>query len=204
MPGKFLKDTYWNKRYRERLYWVLSPLLCNTFASTLHVPLISSFTRLFSRHQWCINLTIGSALINTHTHTTPSIILHYEYKFEWFLLHPFLSKQQHFPCSVTLHIFTAWSLGKVNLELDAILHKRTSIYIVFVFEWQLTISINYKTINIADVECKIRTLMALTLIYAVIWCIINCTERSAVKGKAFPIQAWTGPWGSWRLRLQNF
>jgi hypothetical protein len=24
-----------------------------------------------------------------------------------------------------------------------------------------------------------------------------------VKGKAFPLQAWTGPWGSWRLRLQN-
>jgi hypothetical protein len=25
-----------------------------------------------------------------------------------------------------------------------------------------------------------------------------------IKGKAFPIQAWTGPWGSRRLRLQNF
>jgi hypothetical protein len=25
-----------------------------------------------------------------------------------------------------------------------------------------------------------------------------------VKGKAFPLQAWTGPWGSRRLRLQNF
>jgi hypothetical protein len=24
------------------------------------------------------------------------------------------------------------------------------------------------------------------------------------KGKAFPLQAWTGPWGSRRLRLQNF
>jgi hypothetical protein len=24
------------------------------------------------------------------------------------------------------------------------------------------------------------------------------------KGKAFPLQAWTGPWGSNRLRLQNF
>jgi hypothetical protein len=24
------------------------------------------------------------------------------------------------------------------------------------------------------------------------------------KGKAFPLQAWTGPWGSQRLRLQNF
>jgi hypothetical protein len=23
------------------------------------------------------------------------------------------------------------------------------------------------------------------------------------KGKAFPLQAWTGPWGSWRLRLRN-
>jgi hypothetical protein len=22
--------------------------------------------------------------------------------------------------------------------------------------------------------------------------------------KAFPLQAWTGPWGSWRLRLQDF
>jgi hypothetical protein len=22
--------------------------------------------------------------------------------------------------------------------------------------------------------------------------------------KAFPLQAWTGPWGSWRMRLQNF
>jgi hypothetical protein len=25
-----------------------------------------------------------------------------------------------------------------------------------------------------------------------------------VKGKAFPLQAWSGPWGSKRLRLQNF
>jgi hypothetical protein len=25
-----------------------------------------------------------------------------------------------------------------------------------------------------------------------------------VKGKAFLLQAWTGPWGSRRLRLQNF
>jgi hypothetical protein len=25
-----------------------------------------------------------------------------------------------------------------------------------------------------------------------------------VKGKAFPLHAWTGPWGCWRLRLQNF
>jgi hypothetical protein len=25
-----------------------------------------------------------------------------------------------------------------------------------------------------------------------------------VKGKAFPLQTWTGPWGSRRLRLQNF
>jgi hypothetical protein len=24
------------------------------------------------------------------------------------------------------------------------------------------------------------------------------------KGKAFPLQAWTGPWGSQRLMLQNF
>ena len=24
------------------------------------------------------------------------------------------------------------------------------------------------------------------------------------KDKAFPLQAWAGPWGSWRLRLQNF
>ena len=24
------------------------------------------------------------------------------------------------------------------------------------------------------------------------------------KGKAFPLQAWTGSWGSWRMRLQNF
>jgi hypothetical protein len=24
------------------------------------------------------------------------------------------------------------------------------------------------------------------------------------KGKAVPLQAWTGPWGSRRLRLQNF
>jgi hypothetical protein len=34
------------------------------------------------------------------------------------------------------------------------------------------------------------------------------TEREIplhkVKGKAFPPQAWTGPWGSRRLRLQNF
>jgi hypothetical protein len=22
------------------------------------------------------------------------------------------------------------------------------------------------------------------------------------KGKAFPLQAWTGPWGSWRLKLR--
>jgi hypothetical protein len=26
----------------------------------------------------------------------------------------------------------------------------------------------------------------------------------AVKGKALPLQAWRGPWGSKRLRLQNF
>jgi hypothetical protein len=25
-----------------------------------------------------------------------------------------------------------------------------------------------------------------------------------VEGKAFPLQAWIGPWGSRRLRLQNF
>jgi hypothetical protein len=25
-----------------------------------------------------------------------------------------------------------------------------------------------------------------------------------VKGKAFPLQAWTGPWDSRELRLQNF
>ena len=25
-----------------------------------------------------------------------------------------------------------------------------------------------------------------------------------VKGKAFPVQVWTGPWGSQKLRLQNF
>ena len=25
-----------------------------------------------------------------------------------------------------------------------------------------------------------------------------------VKGKAFPLQVWTGPWGSWRLMLKNF
>jgi hypothetical protein len=28
--------------------------------------------------------------------------------------------------------------------------------------------------------------------------------RLKVKGKAFPLQAWTGLWGSRRLRLQNF
>jgi hypothetical protein len=30
---------------------------------------------------------------------------------------------------------------------------------------------------------------------------IRCKKK---KGKAFPLQAWTGPWGSRRLRLQNF
>jgi hypothetical protein len=29
-------------------------------------------------------------------------------------------------------------------------------------------------------------------------------ENVNSKGKAFPLQAWTGPWGSRRLRLQNF
>jgi hypothetical protein len=29
-------------------------------------------------------------------------------------------------------------------------------------------------------------------------------HRVKVKGKAFPLQTWTGPWGSRRLRLQNF
>ena len=29
-------------------------------------------------------------------------------------------------------------------------------------------------------------------------------KRMLAKGKAFPLQAWTGPWGSRRLRLQNF
>jgi hypothetical protein len=28
--------------------------------------------------------------------------------------------------------------------------------------------------------------------------------KQGIKGKAFPLQAWTGPWGSRRLRLQNF
>jgi hypothetical protein len=31
---------------------------------------------------------------------------------------------------------------------------------------------------------------------------LNCAVSG--KGKAFPLQAWTGPWGSRRLRLQNF
>jgi hypothetical protein len=30
------------------------------------------------------------------------------------------------------------------------------------------------------------------------------TEYVKVKGKAFLLQAWTGPWGSRRLRLQYF
>ena len=29
-------------------------------------------------------------------------------------------------------------------------------------------------------------------------------HASILKGKAFPLQAWTGPWGSRKLRLQNF
>ena len=29
-------------------------------------------------------------------------------------------------------------------------------------------------------------------------------HKVKVKGKAFPLQTWTGPWGSRRLRLQNF
>ena len=32
--------------------------------------------------------------------------------------------------------------------------------------------------------------------------LLQDTEHS--RGKAFPLQAWTGPWGSRRLRLQNF
>jgi hypothetical protein len=30
------------------------------------------------------------------------------------------------------------------------------------------------------------------------------SEQRVLKGKAFPLQAWRGPWGSRRLRLQNF
>jgi hypothetical protein len=33
---------------------------------------------------------------------------------------------------------------------------------------------------------------------------INTMHLAVKKGKAFPPQAWTGPWSSWRLRLQNF
>ena len=36
---------------------------------------------------------------------------------------------------------------------------------------------------------------------------LNYAKLSGInlkKGKAFPLQAWTGPWGSRRLRLQNF
>ena len=29
-------------------------------------------------------------------------------------------------------------------------------------------------------------------------------KMQKIKGKAFPLQAWTGIWGSRRLRLQNF
>jgi hypothetical protein len=34
--------------------------------------------------------------------------------------------------------------------------------------------------------------------------IMSCTLFFYIYGKAFPLQAWTGPWGSRRLRLQNF
>jgi hypothetical protein len=34
-------------------------------------------------------------------------------------------------------------------------------------------------------------------------CVFVCRARVHMF-KAFPLQAWKGPWGSWRLRLQNF
>jgi hypothetical protein len=44
----------------------------------------------------------------------------------------------------------------------------------------------------AEYTAEIGNLQVMVLLF------VDC------KGKAFPLQAWTGHWGSRRLRLQNF
>jgi hypothetical protein len=52
----------------------------------------------------------------------------------------------------------------------------------------------------------VRNVLLLKLVNAKIYIVSKMGENLEYKknGKTFPLQAWTGPWGSRRLRLQNF
>jgi hypothetical protein len=54
----------------------------------------------------------------------------------------------------------------------------------------------YAEESLGDYQCGFRKGHQILIIYL-------CWDVKG-KGKAFPMQAWTGPWDSRRLRLQNF
>jgi hypothetical protein len=62
-----------------------------------------------------------------------------------------------------------------------------------------------RDIHLPTYRCRL-TRTALTFTESVVFLIPGLTLRKKRigKGKAFPLQPWTGPWGSRRTRLQNF